>query len=388
MMRRRSWVLLAGASLIACSSTDSGAPSPEDGGSDVVTATPDAGDSDAQPPAVVQTVGAAGGTVSDQGVSLTIPAGALPGDVQISITESAAPVPSGYTRLSPVFRFEPSGTVFLTPATVDLTLTGTGANPTMFLSNSGGGFDALTTNVTVSSASAKISRLGDCFVGVGMGGDDGGTEASNPMADAGPTDSGSMADAGQAESGSVADAGPTDSGPTPDSGPTDSGLPADSGPKDAAMMNDSSGGDAGVAGISVTIDGVPTTFAANVQPSLSGPDTSIPDSIIQADDNATTTHWRLQLIVTGAATQSCVPYQQPTYPQITYTHYTGGTLDTTFSSHAQIQAGNTCSVTLVGSPAMASGDHARGSFTGTVVSVQDAGASHVLSAGSYDETIP
>ncbi len=376
MMRRRSWVLLAGASLIACSSTDSIAPFAEDAGSDVVAATPDSGDSAAQQAAVTQTIGAAGGTVRDQGVALTIPAGALPGDVQISITPNAAPVPSGYVGLSPVFRFEPSGTVLLTPATVELTLTSTGANATMFLSNAGGGYDALTTNVTASSASAPIGRLGDCFVGVGTTGHGGGTDASVPedssaLADSGPTDSGPMAD----------------SGSTPDSSSADSGPPADSGPTDAAT-GDSSAGDAGIVGISVTIDGVPTMFATNLQGSLSGPDTSIPNSIVQADDNATGTHWRLQLIVTGAATQSCAPFQQPTYPQITYAHYTGGTLDTTFSTHVQNHQGNTCSVTLVGSAAAASGDHARGTFTGTVYGPQDAGAPHVFTAGSYDETMP
>jgi hypothetical protein len=353
MMRRRSWMVLAGASLIACSSTDTGAPSTPDGGADVVTANVDSGDSGAEGAAVTQTIGAAGGSVSAGGAVLTIPAGALASDIQISITPSADSIPAGYTGLSPLYRLGPKDAVFLTPATVELALTSTGPSPTVFLSNSGGGYDALATSVASSGVSAPMTHLGDCFVAVGASASDSGTGAGDSSD---VTDSGAIAD-----SSSIADSGAPD---------------------------DSAVGDAGVVGLSVTIDGVPTTFATNAQASLTGPDTSIQDSIVQADDNASTTHWHLQLVVTGVATQSCAPYLQPTYPQITYTHFTGGTLDATFSTHVQNHSGNTCAISLVGNPAMASGDHARGTFTGTVYGSADAGAPHVFSAGSYDEVIP
>jgi len=65
-----------------------------------------------------QTVGTSGGTVSAQGVVLTIPAGALAKDTVISITEDPGPVPLGYTALSSLYSFGPQGTVFLKPVTV------------------------------------------------------------------------------------------------------------------------------------------------------------------------------------------------------------------------------------------------------------------------------
>src|ERR1700677_4508793 len=154
MMRRRSWMVLAGASLIACSSTDTGAPSAVDGGADVIATNVDSGDSGAQGTAVTQTVGASGGSISASGVVLTIPAGALADDIQISITPSTDPIPVGYTGLSPLYLLEPKDAVFLTPATVELALTSTGANPTVFLSNPGSGYDALATSVVSSGVSA------------------------------------------------------------------------------------------------------------------------------------------------------------------------------------------------------------------------------------------
>jgi hypothetical protein len=325
----------------------------------VVTTTVDGGDSSAQGTTVTQTIGASGGSVSAAGVVLSVPAGALASDIQISITPTTEPIPVGYMGLSPLYRLEPKDAVFLTPATVELSTTSAGPNATVFLSNSGSGYDALATSAVSSGVSALMTHLGDCFVAIGASENDGG---------ASPGDASDVADSGAAaDTGSIADSGTI----------ADSGSAAD-----VAV------GDAGASGLSVTIDGVATTFATNAHASLSGPDTSIQDSIVEADDNASATHWHLQLIVTDVASQSCAPYLQPTYPQITYTHFTGGTLDVTFSTHVQNHSGDTCAISLVGNPAMASGDHARGTFTGTVYGPPDAGAPHVFSAGSYDEIIP
>jgi hypothetical protein len=350
-MYRRSWVLFASASWVACSSTNA-SPPPSDAGPDVVNATLDGGGPDAQGTAVTQTVGASGGTVRAEGAVLTIPAGALASDVQISLARNAAPVPAGFTALSPVFSFKPDGTTFLSPATLVLTLTTSGANPTIFSSQSAGGYAALSTTVSSKSVSAAIDQLGNCFVGVGQ-----------PR----------VADASAGDTASPTDAGPTDTG-TSDATLTD------------AAIDGSSATDAGFQGITVTIDGVtpPTIFAVNPQASLSGPDGSVPNlTTIQADDNATSTHWHLELVVTQTEQERCQP-EPDTYPTITYSHYTAGQIDSTFSSTSVMSE---CSILVTGIPT-ASGGLASGTFSGTLLGPAGTNGSHVFSMGSYDMTIP
>jgi hypothetical protein len=65
------------------------------------------------------TVGATGGTIDHpDGASLTIPAGALDHDVQITVRDDGAPGPAGTTMFSPVFTFEPDGLQFARPVQV------------------------------------------------------------------------------------------------------------------------------------------------------------------------------------------------------------------------------------------------------------------------------
>src|SRR5580692_9765791 len=85
--------LIAGASVVACSSSVPGASSSStsDGGAEAGRST------------VAGTIGASGGTVAAHNVLLTIPAGALASDIKISISPSGAPVPRGYTALSAIY---------------------------------------------------------------------------------------------------------------------------------------------------------------------------------------------------------------------------------------------------------------------------------------------
>lgn len=65
-----------------------------------------------------------GGEVElSDGTKVEVPPGALPPEVDtISVTSSPEPAPSEYQTVSPVFIFEPSGTVFLKPLKVTLPL--------------------------------------------------------------------------------------------------------------------------------------------------------------------------------------------------------------------------------------------------------------------------
>jgi hypothetical protein len=67
-------------------------------------------------------VGASGGTVSASGgaASLTIPAGALPGDVRITVTPKADPASDLRTVSGTSFEFGPAGTKFAQPVTLSL----------------------------------------------------------------------------------------------------------------------------------------------------------------------------------------------------------------------------------------------------------------------------
>ncbi len=357
MMDRRRWALaIAGASLIACSSTNSGAPSALDAGGSDVTETPDSSAPDASE-TVTQTVGASGGVVKVPGAVLTIPAGALAGDTEISIDPNAGPVPSGYTGLTSLFVFGPAGTTLLQPATVEFSLAAPGTNPTVFWSNASGGFDGLDTTSTVTTASATITRLGSGFVG---------DLQSVRAADAAPSDD----DAAGLDASD--DGGAVDAGSAPDSGLLDATATVEGDAADASTV-----GDGGVVGISVTIDGAstPTLFATNTSVSNNG------NGIwtLTADDNGSGVRWSVELQVNGLAQQeSC---QTVGDPLVTYTHYVNGAPVAVFTTQL---AGAGCTFSLVDTPS-AHGQYAHGAFNATVVEAADAGgASHTLGAGTYN----
>jgi hypothetical protein len=378
-MRRFAALAVAlGLSLLACSSDD-----------DAVSSSPDAS---SQSP-TTQTVGPSGGTVTAGSVSLTIPPGALAGDTTISITPGGTPIPTGYTALSQLYTFGPDGTHFLKPITATFTLTTPGTAPTVYWSNSSGGYDALATAVNGTTASASVDHFSHAFCGERKGSSDagaadagnppedsGGGGDANPGVDSGATDAGQGgADAGADDAGSggsdsgggdAADAGGVDAGAGgADSGATDAGS-ADAGATDA-------GGDGSTAapGISATVDGTPTSFSVNQKVTLGNGTTTI-----QADDSASTTHWTLQMVTTGVPQEVCQPTGNPV---MTYTHYTNGANDALYST--QITSG-TCTIFPTSNPAQP-GDHAKGTFSATIERANaplNSPVSHVFTSGSFD----
>jgi hypothetical protein len=405
--------MLATASMSACSSSNGGAPSSNDAGGDVTSL----------PAETTQTVGAAGGTVAAQGASLTFPAGAVASDAQITVTANAGATPSGYTALSVLYSFTSSGAALLEPVTISLTLQTPARSAVIFLSNQAGGFDPLPTTASGDTLSAQTSRLGDCFAGLapdaGSGGsadagtsgssdggatatDSGASEATDSGAGA-ANDSGSTAavDATVEDATTPADAaGPaSDATTAEDTGaPADAGSASDAGIVDAAAPFEAATDDAGVIGIVVTIDGVPTTFAANTGIVVSPADASTRTATLQGDDNPSSTHWTLQMALESFQGQSCAAATQTGYPAITYTHYTSGAVDETFSTETAYSGPNgglTCSIQLpLGLPAT-SGQTAKGTFSGTVYGIPDAGTSpdggvftHTLAGGTFNEIVP
>ena len=68
-------------------------------------------------------IGAAGGTVSAQGASVLVPAGALAASTNIAVTQTstgAPALPAGFSPVGSMFAFTPHGTAFSTPATITL----------------------------------------------------------------------------------------------------------------------------------------------------------------------------------------------------------------------------------------------------------------------------
>jgi hypothetical protein len=304
------------------------------------------GGGDGTEPAVTQTVGASGGSVTAQGVELTIPAGALPGDTQITITPTSAPIPSGYTGLSQLYTFGPDGTVFKKPVTVSFTLTSTGTAPTVYWSNASGGFDTLATTTISNGVSASVTHFSQGFVAEQRENEppvDAGADSS-PPADAGPIDDAgadavSDSSTGDASTDAVSDA------------VSDAGTDAIT---DAAA-------DAAAAGIVATIDNasVPTTFDTNASVVVSQAQVTI-----KADDNATTTHWTLQLVTSGVAQEQCL--LNTVNPTITYTHYFNGQIDMAYSTKAST---GQCTIFFSKIPAQP-GQHATGTFQGTLGQTQ------------------
>ena len=73
------------------------------------------------PVTITAVVGVSGGTItSSDGLTMSIPFGALDSATTISVTTSAAPPPAGVGAVSPVYQFGPEGLTFAKPVTVTL----------------------------------------------------------------------------------------------------------------------------------------------------------------------------------------------------------------------------------------------------------------------------
>lgn len=169
-LRLSLFLLLLGA--LAC------APGPDNPGDGDDTA--DAGDDapDGGDDSQTELIGPEGGTVTANGVTLTIPPGALSEPVAITVDKTSATPPQDVTALSSFYEFGPAGTQFLVPVTVTLTAgAALPAGAKVYWSKAGGapGFDALSATVSGQSASAQVSHFSVGFIGAvtdnGGGGD-------------------------------------------------------------------------------------------------------------------------------------------------------------------------------------------------------------------------
>jgi hypothetical protein len=114
------------------------------------------------------TIGPDGGTVDDgNGLKITIPAGALTGNVQISAGRTSTAGPSSNGALSNLYQFGPEGTTFRQPVTVTLPLPpGAPPNVTIFWSQSGSStYEDINATVTGSSITATVTHFSTGFVG-------------------------------------------------------------------------------------------------------------------------------------------------------------------------------------------------------------------------------
>lgn len=163
MGHRLAFTLLVTAVLfLGCSSTPGPVGAPTDAGSS------DAGGSSATG------IGPEGGTISANGVTLIIPAGALATRTAIAV-ETGAPQPEGYQFASPVFRFAPDGTTFAKPVAVTLPLSAGASNVHLFWSNAAGGFDELAATMGGDTVSGEITHFSLGFAGSASPVDAGGT---------------------------------------------------------------------------------------------------------------------------------------------------------------------------------------------------------------------
>jgi hypothetical protein len=193
-----------------------------------------------------QMVGTQGGTVSQEGVTLTIPSDALAADTPITIATTNAP--AGYTLASAVYQFGPSGTTFAQPVTITIPLTTAVPGAHLFWSNATGGFDDLGGTVTGMMLTAQVTHFSVGFVARLVM--DGGSANDAPAAgdDASTGTDGSPADHGAGSAaGAAGDGIPTidanaDTSTTPDAGVGADAAAGASGGNDAGAANDASSG--------------------------------------------------------------------------------------------------------------------------------------------------
>ncbi len=174
---------------------------------------------------VAQAAGPQGATVSLEGTTLQIPAGALPSSEMITITSTTQAPPVGVTNLSPIYQFGPAGLVFASPVTVKLSFSGNVAQPIIVWSTKDGtGFETVPTTVEGGVASGQVTHFSEGFVA------DSATIAALPSASASGGDSGAVV---TADGGMGSSPQPTVDGGmgSPQQPTADAGAPA---PEDAS----------------------------------------------------------------------------------------------------------------------------------------------------------
>jgi hypothetical protein len=149
---------------------------------------------------VTTTISPKGGTVSVDGASLTIPAGALPTAVPISIDKTTIDVPSGYVGYSAVYNFRPGGLVFTKPAKVTMQFAGEQQRAGVYWTMAGM-FERLGGTVKGDRITASITHFSSGFVGTGSA-PDVGTATPDASTDREPVVDASSDATSTAESGS------------------------------------------------------------------------------------------------------------------------------------------------------------------------------------------
>jgi hypothetical protein len=109
-------------------------------------------------------IGPAGGVITQSGVSLEVPANALPSDTAISIATTTAP--AGYTLASSAYQFGPTGTMFAQPVTITVPLNAATPGAHLFWSNARGGFDDLGGKVLGTTLTGTITHFSIGFAAV------------------------------------------------------------------------------------------------------------------------------------------------------------------------------------------------------------------------------
>jgi hypothetical protein len=119
--------------------------------------------SDPAPP-VEGLIGPAGGSLRVDGVVLTVPAGALGAETRLNVRRTDEAIPVGFSGRSALYRFEPDGTRFAVPVSVQMTVTGDAAGASVWWSREGGGYEQLATTVSNGSATALVTHFSSGFV--------------------------------------------------------------------------------------------------------------------------------------------------------------------------------------------------------------------------------
>jgi hypothetical protein len=173
-LRACAVLAVAAAVAIGCSSSDD--PAPANNG------TPSA-------PVVSQaSVGPSGGTVTGDGVTLAIPAGALPADQQISITRTIDAPPTN--AIGALYKFGPDGLTFAVPVRVTFTVSAASPDAIVYWSTPNGGYEAKPSEVSGTTVAANIAHFSSGFVGhpsadgqPDAGGGDAGTDTGSDSGD-------------------------------------------------------------------------------------------------------------------------------------------------------------------------------------------------------------
>lgn len=116
-------------------------------------------------PGASEVVGAAGGEISVAGATITVGAGALPEDVEITVQEEPTEVPEGHEAYSSVYHFEPSGLTFDAPVTVRIPYAGSEPAALFWSKDDGTGYEVIPSTVVDGALEGEVTHFSGGFVG-------------------------------------------------------------------------------------------------------------------------------------------------------------------------------------------------------------------------------